>query len=48
MFNDPALYRFERDSSLFILYLFLVAVVFMAVYYYISFRTDDEDSTNFG
>ena len=48
MFNDPALYRFERDSNFFILCLFGVGVVFMAVYYYITFREYGEEDANIG
>jgi cation-transporting ATPase 13A2 len=37
MFNDPAMYRFERDSNYFTLYLFIIAMFFVAAYYYICF-----------
>lgn len=44
MFNDPAMYRFERDSSYFTLYLFIISLGFVMVYYYMLFRRGFEDS----
>lgn len=37
MFNNPSLYRFEKDSNFFTLYLFIIAVCFMIAYYIIIF-----------
>ncbi len=42
MFNNPKPYRFEKDSNYFTLYLFSIAMIFVAIYYYITF-TDDYD-----
>lgn len=46
MFNDPAVYRFERDSNYFTLYLFLASLVFVGIYYYMIIKQgfDDSDS----
>lgn len=38
MFNDPGVYRFERDSNYFTLYLFLISMLFVAVYLYICLK----------
>ena len=38
MFNDPGMYKFERDSNYFTLYLFLVSMVFVGVYFYICLK----------
>lgn len=48
MFNDPGSYKFERDANIFTVVLFSAAMVFVAVYYYISFTQYPEDAEESG
>ena len=47
MFNDPAMYRFERDSNYFTLYLFMIASCFVIAYYYICFTIYPKDERDY-
>jgi cation-transporting ATPase 13A3/4/5 len=44
MFNDPGSYRFERDANIFTVSLFSVAMLFVAIYFYLSFSQQSGDS----
>ena len=48
MFNNPASYRFERDSNYFTLYIFCVALTFVMIYYYIAFTHFSKSERNLG
>lgn len=38
-FNEPGLYRFERDGNFFLLYLIIISCCFIAIYYIIIYTT---------
>ena len=47
MFSNPKPYRFERDSNYFTMYLFGIALVFVAIYYYIMFTEYSSQDSDF-
>src|SRR3990167_9006703 len=41
-FNEPGLYRFEKDGNFFLLYLIMISCCFIAIYYIVIYTTIEE------